>query len=171
MICEICKKKPAKLHITQVKETAKHTIHICHDCAHDNGIAGPSINTSFSIETYTGVADAAAKPEPSRDEDLHKTCPQCGLSFSAFKESGRLGCATCYEIFSEQLKPLLQKVQKDSQHRGKSPNAGDETQNLKRNISDMRIQLKEAVRQEQFELAARLRDQIREMEGQLTHGD
>lgn len=171
MICEICKKKQAKLHITQVKESQKLTIHICHDCAQENGVAGPSINTSFSIESHmTGVPQLKeASAEPSRDEHLHKTCPQCGLSYSAFKESGRLGCSMCYEVFAEQLKPLLQKVQKDFVHKGKAPRSGNEALTLKRSISDLRLQLKDAVRQEQFELAAQLRDQIRGMEGELSN--
>ncbi|MBI1390002.1 MAG: hypothetical protein GC154_16295 [bacterium] len=171
MICEICKKKPAKLHITQIKDNQKLSIHICHDCAHENGVAGPSINTAFSIEDIVGgvLKPQADLVEQSRDAELHQTCPECGLSYSAFKESGRLGCASCYEIFTERLRPLLQKVQKDLVHVGKAPRSGDEVSVLKRGISDLRLQLKEAVRQEQFEIAARLRDQIRDMESDLSN--
>ncbi|MBZ0255827.1 UvrB/UvrC motif-containing protein [bacterium] len=171
MICEICKKKQAKLHITQVKDDQKLTIHICHECAQENGIAGPSINTSFSVEAHMTGSAQIKEPsaEPTRDEHLHKTCPQCGLSYSAFKESGRLGCSSCYEVFAEQLKPLLQKVQKDFTHKGKAPRTESETLTLKRSISDLRLQLKDAVRQEQFELAAKLRDQIRGMESELSN--
>ncbi len=171
MICEICKKKQAKLHITQVKEGQKLTIHICHDCAQENGVSGPSINTSFSIESHVGGVSQLKETsaEPTRDEHLNKTCSKCGLSYSAFKESGRLGCSMCYEVFAEQLKPLLQKVQKDVVHKGKAPKTDDQSVAMKRDISDLRLQLKDAVRQEQFELAAQLRDQIRGMEGELSN--
>lgn len=169
--CEICKKQPAKLHITQVKETQKYSLHICHDCANENGISGPSVNTDFSIESYlTGFAKPvkASKKSFSAEADVQRTCSNCGLSYGAFKESGRLGCSHCYDVFSDQLKPLLQKVQKEIRHAGKIPYTGNEHQTLKRNISDLRLQLKDAVRLEQYEDAARLRDEIRNLEGKLA---
>lgn len=168
--CEICKKKQAKLHITQIKDNQKFTLHVCHDCAHENGIAGPTINTSFSIEGYlSGIVKPKQESGALQTEaDVQRTCPNCGLSYGAFKESGRLGCSTCYEIFSEQLKPLLQKVQKDCRHIGKVPYSDNTQMMLKRNITDLRTRLQEAVRQEHFEDAARLRDQIRQLEGELA---
>ena len=174
--CEICKKKQAKLHITQIKDNQKYTLHICHDCAHENGIAGPSVNTTFSIEgLFSGQSQSASKTFSTATEeqqapevDIQRTCTHCGLSYGAFKESGRLGCSHCYEVFADQLKPLLQKVQKDAKHVGKIPHSGDTQMVLKRNISDLRTQLKEAVSQENFEDAARLRDQIRQLEGELS---
>jgi len=167
MICEICKKNPAKIHITQLKDNKKYSIHICHDCSHECGIEGAAINPGFSIEDFLsggfpGKAETAAEPL------THQTCPVCGLSYGGFKESGRLGCAVCYDTFSTELKPLLQKVQKEIKHTGKVPGKGNLQLVLRRNVSDLRMQLKEAVSRENFETAAKLRDQIRQWENDLS---
>lgn len=170
MLCEICEKNPAKIHITQLKDNKKFTLHICPECSQECGIEGASINPSFSIEQFLS-GNKISKKESDLLPHTHQTCPSCGLSYGAFKESGRLGCALCYDTFSSELKPLLQKIQKDVKHTGKYPGKGDTRLLIRRNVSDMRLQLKEAVSLENFELAARLRDQIREMEGQLSHFD
>lgn len=168
MLCEICEKNPAKIHITQVKDNKKLTLHICHECSQECGIDGASINPAFSIDQFL-ASGKLVKKESEGGPHTHLTCPSCGLSYGAFKESGRLGCAMCYDSFSTELKPLLQKIQKDIKHVGKTPGKGDVRLILRRNVSDLRIQLKEAVGQENFELAAHLRDQIRNMESQLSH--
>lgn len=167
MLCEICEKNPAKIHITQLKDNKKFTLHICHECSQECGIEGAAINPSFSIEQFVS-GGKIVKKEGDATPHTHLTCPSCGLSYGAFKESGRLGCALCYDTFSSELKPLLQKIQKDIRHSGKTPGKGDARLILRRNVSDLRIQLKEAVGQENFERAAHLRDQIRQMEGQLS---
>ncbi len=170
MICEVCKKKPAKIHVTQIKDQQKVTIHICQDCAHAKGVAGPAINTSFSVEQLlTGMMKAQAGE--GETATMQQTCTSCGLTYRAFKESGRLGCSLCYDTFADQLRPLLQKVQKDIRHTGKVPHKGDANLVMRRNISDLRFQLKEAVNQENFELAAQLRDQIRQIEENIDESN
>ena len=166
MICEICKKNPAKIHVTQVRDGNKTTIHICSECAHEKGVAGPAINTAFSIEQVLGEF---AKISPGEDSTAaeKRICTACGITFNAFKESGRLGCAVCYDSFTDELFPLLMKVQKDIRHTGKVTHQGNVKLNLKRVITDMRKQLKIAVDEENFEEAARLRDQIRTEERKL----
>lgn len=170
MLCEVCKKNQAKIHVTQIKNNMKHTIHICQECAHQKGIAGPSINTAFSVEQLlTGqTAPQHEAAQAAVSARTHQTCPACGLSYGAFMESGRLGCPVCYQTFAEPLKPLLQKVQKELRHKGKYPRQGDAAMTLKREISDLRVQLKEAVGEENFEEAARLRDRIRDLESEIA---
>ncbi len=170
MKCEICKKNSAKIHITQVKDNNKFTIHICHDCSHDIGVSGPAINTTFSIEQF--LSEKMGDLSETKQEGIsQQVCPSCGLSFSAFKESGRLGCSLCYDTFINELKPILQKIHKNLRHVGKIPGKGDEQLMLKRDISDLRMQLKDAVSQEHFEIAAGLRDRVRQMEADLHELD
>lgn len=167
MKCEVCKKNSAKIHITQIKDNKKYTIHICHDCSHEIGVSGPAINTSFSIEQFLS-GEAVSSAESKTEQHVQQVCPSCGLSFNAFKEGGRLGCAFCYDTFINELRPLLQKIHKEVRYQGKIPGQGDLQLTLKRHISDLRLQLKEAVNQEQYETAADLRDKIRRMEGDLN---
>jgi len=167
MICEVCKKNQAKIHITQLKENKKFMIHICHDCSHEIGIDSPISGASFSIENF--LSDTAQNKKTSvADQSAQPTCPTCGLSYGAFKESSRLGCSNCYDTFATQLKPLLQKVQKEIKHVGKIPCQGDALLALKRSVTDMKMQLKNAVQKEHFELAAQLRDQIHQVEDELS---
>lgn len=166
MKCETCQKE-AKIHITQIKNNQKYTVHLCHECAQEFGVGQGAVNTSFSIEEILTGKTTTSEESPKNGAKVHATCPTCGLSYGAFMESGRLGCSSCYETFVEQLKPLLRKVQKDTTHKGKAPIKGDEQQLLKREISDKRLQLKNAVTQENFEEAARLRDTIRNLEENL----
>jgi protein arginine kinase activator len=168
MMCEICKKNSAKIHVTQVREGKKTTIHICPECAHEKGVAGPALNTSFSVDQILGGYEKVQAEQDPEKLKRH-TCSFCGLSYNGFRESGRLGCPQCYETFMEELSPILQKVQKDLQHVGKVPSQGNKKVELKRNIADYKRQLKTAIDKEHFEEAARLRDQIRDMERELLH--
>jgi protein arginine kinase activator len=168
MLCEICKKNPAKIHVTQIRDGAKTTVHICPDCAHEKGVAGPAINTSFSIEQVLGDQETTANAV-AKEARIRLTCQTCGLSYSSFKDSGRLGCAQCYSTFEDDLNPLLLKVQREILHVGKVPSKGNVRFSMKQDIASYKQQLKMAIEKENFEEAARLRDQIREIETQLIH--
>lgn len=162
MFCEICKKNPAKIHVTQIKDNQKTSVHLCQECAHEKGVAGPAINTHFS------VADLLAGLLKGHEElgevpDVQRTCLECGLSYNSFRESGRFGCSQCYETFREEIRPLLQKIQKGTRHTGKIPKRCGKEVLVERTMADLRQQLREAVSEENFEEAARLRDRIRGM--------
>ncbi len=168
MLCEICKSSPAKIHVTQFKDEEKIAIHLCPECAHEKGLAGPSINTHFSVaDLLSGLIKSSGEEGAAAVEPVTQlTCPSCGLSFRAFKESGRFGCPACYETFESELMSLLGKIQKGTKHTGKAPSKGKEN-SPERRVATLRIRLKEAVRTEDFEEAAKVRDQIREMEAEL----
>lgn len=163
MLCEICKKNQAKIHVTQIKDGKKISVHLCQECAHEKGVAGPTISTHFSVaDLLAGLLKG--HEEQAGVSDVQRTCLECGLSYNSFKESGRFGCSHCYETFKEELQPLLQKIQKGTRHTGKIPQRCGEEVLVERNIADLRRELQEAVSDENFERAARLRDQIRELE-------
>ncbi|MDX9754791.1 MAG: UvrB/UvrC motif-containing protein [bacterium] len=166
MNCEICKKNVARIHVTQIRDGNKLSIHICPECALEKGVAGPAINTSFSIEQIVNQAskgvtlDSHALMNP-------KTCTACGLTYNAFKESGRLGCAMCYDLFADELEPLLLRIQKELRYNGKYPEEGNDLLQKKREIAELKRQLKIAVEKEDFHKAAELRDRIVELGKQL----
>lgn len=169
MICEICKKAQAKIHVTQFKDSEKISIHLCQECAHEKGLAGPSINTHFSVADLLSGLLKSSGEEAAEVPDVQMTCPSCGLSFSAFRESGRFGCSGCYDTFDAELTSLLQKIQKGSTHSGKIPVRGSES-SPERQITTLRLRLKDAVRAEDFEEAAHLRDEIHALERCLGPG-
>jgi protein arginine kinase activator len=87
----------------------------------------------------------------------HVQCPRCGLLYSGFRETGRLGCAECYTAFQFQLRPLLRRIHGDTRHRGKRPFGEGEGATRFRQIQRMH-------EREEFERAATLRDEIRRLE-------
>ena len=166
MICEVCGEKPAKLHVTQIQGGKPVSVHLCHDCAKKKGMG-----TSFSLtDLLSGLLEQENASPVSEKETSIVTCRGCGQSFSTFRETGRLGCSLCYTTFEENLLQLVGKIQKSDRHMGKFPKKGrqDSIINLENELREFRRKLNMAVQQEEFETAARLRDQIRSLEKELT---
>ncbi|MCX5703514.1 MAG: UvrB/UvrC motif-containing protein, partial [Candidatus Omnitrophica bacterium] len=91
-------------------------------------------------------------------------CASCGLSYADFKKVGRLGCADCYNTFKKYLAPLLKRIHGSSQHFGKSPLKVTKQLKKKIDMQELRAKLQKAIELEAFEEAARIRDQMKELE-------
>lgn len=161
--CQICQQQVAKIHITQIHGEQLVEIHVCQDCAQAHGLAGPGLKMNLSLEALlSGATDEqGVRVEPLADT---KSCPVCGQTFRGFRESGRLGCRHCYKAFAEDLIPLLRKVQMGLVHHGKTPAGEKSPPSPAADIQRKRDDLRVAVAEEDFELAARLRDEIRSLE-------
>lgn len=162
MLCDVCGKNPATVHLTEIIDSHMNELHLCEECARKK---------STQMEQQFGLSDLLAgmadfdKPNHDLKEpiDLIK-CPNCGLTYADFKKMGRLGCGDCYEAFKKYLGPLLKKIHGSNMHFGKSPFKAAKSDNKETGIEELRIKLKEAIAMEDFEDAARLRDQIKDME-------
>ena len=97
-------------------------------------------------------------------------CPQCGQKYSHFAQTGKLGCEKCYETFEQHLEPLLKRVHGSQVHKGKYPKRAGGSIRLKRELENLKLHLQELVVKEEFEEAAKVRDQIREIEGNISNG-
>ncbi len=167
MICDVCNKNPATVHLTEIVDDQMTELHLCEDCARQK---------SESMESQFGLSDLLAgmaefsKPPNQEKEDTTLKCKKCGLTYADFKKVGRLGCSECYESFKKYLGPLLKRIHGSNQHFGKSPFKPEGNQIMEKttsgdlDLSALREKLKKAVDSEAFEDAARLRDQIRELE-------
>lgn len=94
----------------------------------------------------------------------HIVCPNCGATQKDFEQSGRLGCVECFQHFSEPLQTLIERIHKGNRHCGKVPQTYAKHLNFLNQLEASREQLKQAVAQENFEEAARLRDAVRKLE-------
>lgn len=160
MLCDLCNKNQATVHLTEIIDDEISELHLCEECARKK---------SVQMEQQFGIADLLAglaefgKPEEKAEADFK--CSNCGLSYQDFKRVGRLGCSECYSTFRKYLLPLLKKIHGSTQHLGKAPYkiavAGSKK---KIPLEELRMRLKEAVGNEEFEEAARLRDKIKELE-------
>jgi len=97
--------------------------------------------------------------EPKQEETLR--CDACGLTYEEFLRTGKLGCAECYKVFAEQLKPLLLRVHGRSQHAGRVPADRQQERALQLCIADLKARMDKAVEIENFEEAAAIRDEIK----------
>jgi len=163
MKCHRCP-KVATLHITEVIKGEAQELHLCEECAQeylDNQ------GNQTAADGGGGLIKAAAGLGEAELEELEKlVCPNCKMTFKEFRGQGRLGCAECYVAFREQLIPLLENIHGEAHHCGKFPQrAPDESQRRYRLIK-LRNDLRVAVAAESYEEAARLRDQIQELENQ-----
>jgi protein arginine kinase activator len=152
--CQKCP-KAATLHITEVLADDQYEeLHLCEECAHKYLYEEPQ---------------KKKKPEAAEDDDEtgalnQRECPVCGLKFVEFRNSGRLGCPHDYLEFREELLPLLENIHGETRHTGKTPRRLPQTKHTQQELVQLRKQLHQAVTQEAYEEAARLRDRIRQLE-------
>ncbi len=161
MICQNCQQSVATVHLTEIEQGKKREVHLCDTCAHKKGMVSP-FGLGSLIPDLAGAEEQAAPEDPGRSEDAR--CPQCGITYREFRSEGRLGCGHDYDGFRDGLVPLLERIHGATQHVGKVPARMGRSMDRERDLIDMRRKLQEAIQTEQYELAAQLRDRIREIE-------
>ncbi len=159
--CEGCK-EPATIHLTQIINGVMHKVDLCAKCPNAKSIDDP---TGFSLADQLLGLGAADEMKRGSQE---LTCPVCGFSQADFKKSGRLGCPTCYDTFAEGLAALLRNMHRGTVHKGKMPDRFRTARELQTRIDSLEADLKKAVGEENYEAAAAIRDQIREIETRLA---
>ncbi len=160
MLCQDCGKREATVHLTQVINDEKVELHLCRECAEKRRFHTPFEGVPFPLaEFLAGMLDQSLIKKPGKASD--KKCPTCGMYFSDFSKTGRLGCGNCYAVFKSQLNDLLRKIHGSTQHQGKVPFTPGDVMKPLREERKLQEQLKKAVEEEDFEKAAKLRDRIK----------
>ncbi len=161
MLCQRCKKKQASVHMTQIEDGKSKEVHLCDECSQKEGI---TMKGQVSLADFlAGLIKAPVSREASRLAELK--CPDCGISYAEFQARGRFGCARDYDIFRKLVEPLLEKIHGGTEHSGKSPTHGVDADALRLRLVTLRKQLALAIGDEKYELAAQLRDEVRNLEG------
>ena len=167
MNCESCHERQATVVFTTVIEDEKTVLHLCGACAKALGLD----SEPYPQEEGASVMENHAPDPEYSGSDAKLRCPNCGLTYAKFKERYRLGCADCYAAFSERLVPLLRKVHGAEAHVGKRFVRAAEAASTERKppsgawtLELLKRRLNAAIEREEFEEAARLRDQIKESE-------
>lgn len=163
MLCQICGKNQATVHFTEIQDNKMSELHVCERCAEEKGLHAEPPRPKFDIaEKMAWMINSAMTTDEERVG--HIQCPRCGLLYSAFKETGRLGCPACYEAFQFQLRPLLRRIHGDTRHTGKGPARDGASVSVARQVQRLYDELQRAVAREEFERAAEVRDEIRRLE-------
>lgn len=108
--------------------------------------------------------DIFMQPVTAKEE---KKCPVCGHTYSDFRHTGKIGCSECYKVFRAPISETLRQVQPSTIHKGKIPSKSGEELKLKRKYETLKQELAAAVKNEDYETAAKLHKQIREIENEV----
>ena len=158
MLCSICNEKPATVHLTQIVGEKMQKLDLCEDCAKAKGVNDPS---GFALADLMLGLGASQEIEQAVG-GVETKCPRCGFTQADFKKSGRLGCPECYKTFAEGLAGLLKTMHKGTRHVGKVPEALRASREQSDRLKSLQKKLEKAVKAENYEEAAKLRDEIRE---------
>lgn len=163
LACQVCKKQRATVHLTEIlPQGEKCERHLCEACAQNEGVmpkptAGPVLSQLLTTFLEGGKASAQQLAE--------LRCPECETSFVEFRSNGLLGCPSDYDAFEKALAPLIQHAhQEASRHIGKIPRRLGAPREVESDLLRLRRELSRAVDDERYELAAKLRDDIRSLE-------
>lgn len=160
MVCDVCKSNPATVFLTQIVEGKMQKVNLCETCSNEKGVSDPTGFALADLLLGIGAAEELEKGGPAQ------RCPACGFSQTDFKKTGRLGCSVCYDTFAEGLSSLLKAMHKGTTHVGKIPARLMRSLEMNARTKQLQRDLEKAVSDENYEQAAQLRDQLRELESQ-----
>ena len=166
MKCDVCGGAAATIHIKQVSEDVTVELHLCEECAAAKGIGQEAERTDFSISSLlTGLVDIT-----KGDQKQHKVCPACGMTIENLKKRATLGCNECYAVFAKEIRGTVGRMYGRTAHKGKLPKRLATYKTLLIDVETLKRQMKVALRNEDYEQAARLRDRIADLKGQASDG-
>ncbi|AGK99908.1 UvrB/UvrC motif-containing protein [Desulfoscipio gibsoniae] len=173
MLCDRCHERPATVHYTEIVNGHKAKLHLCEVCAAQIQTGGsgfmPQINLHNILASFLSQAPPA-HPFTAKNRQ-EASCPTCGTTEGLFAQKGLLGCGDCYHYFGDRLEPLMRRIHGSSSHAGKVPERTGGRAKIIRQINEIKGRLQQAVAREEFEQAAQLRDQIRQLEQELSGGE
>ena len=160
MLCQNCQKREANIQVTQVLNNNKNIIYLCEQCAREETkfITGSPLSVN---DFFSGLIGFPVRPSVAEQQIV---CEKCGMSYEEFKKVGKLGCDNCYEVYEEKLVPLLRRLHGNLQYHGKVPKKVFETVKVSKEIDSLKEELDKAIKGEEYEQAAEIRDKIRSLE-------
>lgn len=158
--CSHCK-KPIKVTYKEIVGEISSCLHMCEDCP-------------IMMQRMKGQIKDSKTPSSEKDTGL--CCGRCGTTLESIQMGNPLGCSECYAIFDEMivqemiemdmLPSRLSKspIKKKSHplHIGKSPQTPT-VMPVSSKLTALNEALNEALKKENYEQAAWLRDQIKDL--------
>jgi protein arginine kinase activator len=172
MLCEKCNSNEATIHYTEVINGVKNEHHLCSECAKDVdlGYYSELFDGEFPFANLIkGILSGSGLGQKNEDVNplSQVVCTKCGMTYEEFTKEGRFGCAECYNVFGPLIVDNIKKIQGSSSHTGKRPsssvqgNAVHETGKPENRLEILQQQLQNALKIEEYEEAARIRDEIK----------
>lgn len=162
-ICERCGTREASLRFTEVDGRGRRSALLCAECGIARGVPSEELRGG-RMDTRALWSEIVQRLADDRQADEALACPDCGLTFADFEASQRLGCPRCYQTFMGDMTRLVREYHGSESHRGKMPRNFGRRIDLRRRIVGVKERIQLAVGEERFEEAARLRDEMRDLE-------
>ncbi len=152
--CDKCD-RPAEVHeIDPINGTA---VHLCREHAVAAGFDVPSPSAVTAVLGGLGSMQVQITTERRGPS----SCRSCGLEFARFRKTGLLGCPRCYDSFATQLESIIPRSQNGATtHLGHVAHRTADLVDQQARRRSILEELERAVASEQYERAARLRDQL-----------
>jgi protein arginine kinase activator len=167
MQCQRCKEQTATIHLTEINDGQRQETHLCEECADHEGLAIKSQIPLNELLSTLLASQSSGKEQPTVEvaSDNEESCESCGMSMKEFHKGRQLGCANDYEALGDSLEPIIEKNQGgNTTHKGKVPANAPEDSKKQVEILNLRRQLEDAVENEDYENAAKIRDRIEHLQ-------
>ena len=179
MLCDICKKREATIHIKEVKNGKCISTNLCPECAKEKELSGGLGAFGFNLAEVifnVGKMNSEQKntvPAEKKEKAPSLSCPVCNWNLAKMRRSGgKLGCKECYKTFAKWVNMAMEQVQHNSVHVGKRPGNTQKSRTaLKLELDKLQLDLACAVSAEEYEKAACLRDRINALKAELASFD
>lgn len=178
MLCDNCGKREANVRYSENINGRKKELHLCEECSQKLGIGNMDLNMPIDFSSFFGglLEDFGTTDfMPLFNEVKALKCENCGYTFEDIVNTGRLGCGNCYSVFEERLDPIIKKIQGSNTHIGRSgkiidnkigkkfDEKKDETKEDVSKLDKLQNELKQAIKDERYEDAAKIRDEIKKL--------
>jgi len=167
MQCQRCKEQTATIHLTEINDGQRQETHLCEECADHEGLAIKSQIPLNELLSTLLASQSGSKEQPAVETsaDNEKSCSSCGMTMKEFQKGRLLGCANDYDELGDSLEPIIEKNQGgNSTHKGKVPANAPEDSKKQVEILNLRRELEDAVENENYENAAKIRDRIEHLQ-------
>ncbi len=167
MRCDVCQTNEASVFLTQIVEGKMQKVNLCPACSKEKGVEDPTgfalADLLLGLGTSTELEKPATPASPVEDAPMLR-CPTCGFTQADFKKTQRMGCSDCYATFAESIVAPLRSNHKGSEHVGKVPARQFRRQEIDKKRKTLEGDLAKAVKEEDYEGAAQIRDAIRKLD-------
>ncbi len=172
MLCQSCQDNPATVHVTEVTYSSPETEteaeaedlvqerHLCEVCAQAANLPHTPVIKKSVAEIWKLLQASAQRGR----KETGVACPDCGMTLMEFRQKGRLGCPRDYDVFAPQLRDLLERIHGATRHSGRVPGLDESSLERLRHVNELQERLEAAIREEAYEDAAQLRDELKSLE-------
>jgi len=165
MLCQQCHKNLATVRYAEVVDGKVTDLHLCAECLAQHQ---EKEEAGFALSGPVTSARSTTPPRVERTRVKIRVCKTCGTQLTQVVDSATVGCSACYNAFAQIIQPIVTNIHGGGRHMGKSPRVDDARTILRSNLQTKRSLLRSALNSENYERAAILRDEIRQLEEQLS---